>query len=240
MGDVEGLGLGLVVAHAQPRERLGVLRGEVSFLQIERVFESAEELAAELELAVEIGAERPAEIGRLGGPIIGAVEANAAYMVGIVRRQVVRHLDGFRHVGGACEAVVGRDAARRHVAAVIGPVEIVVAHLPLDRQREEALHGGPRAPDHRVRELMIDDVEEPGARAGRADRPCHGLAFGPARREERAEVDDGHFGARGPAHRRLVHALPDLKRYPGGHDASLVDPGFWHDSANRRAMKACP
>ena len=219
-----GSRLGLVVADAEPGERLGVLGGEVAFLQIEGVLEGAEELAAELQLAVEIGAERPAEVGGLRRPVVGAVEANAAHMVGIVRRQVMRHLDGLRDVAGAVEAVVGGDPARRHVAPVIGPVEIVVAHLPLEREREEALHGGCGPRDHRLRKLMVDDVEEAGPGAGGADCPSHGLALGQARREQRAEVDDRHLLQRRAANRRLVHALPDLKRCRCAHGASLLPP----------------
>ena len=238
MSDVEGLRLRLVVADAKPGERLGVPGGEIPLLQIQRVLEGAEELAAELQLAIEIGAERPAEVGRLRRPVVGAVEANAAHMVGIVRRQVMRHLDGLRDIAGAFEAVVGRNPARRHIAPVIGPVEVMVAHLLRDREREEPLHGSLRPRDHRLRELMVDDIEEAGARAGCVDRPRHGLALGPARRIERTEVDDRHLGGRGAPHCRRVHALPDLKRCSCGHRGSPVAPHFWHDSASRLIMTA--
>ena len=77
MGDVEIRALRRVITHSGARQWLGKFFGEIARRHIKRQLEGAEDRTAKFDLAIIIGAERPAEIGWTLGPIVGAVTLKA-------------------------------------------------------------------------------------------------------------------------------------------------------------------
>ena len=200
-----------IIADAQTRHRLGVELEEMILRHVDRERHGAADARAELQLAVEIGAERPAEIRRVDRPVVRPIETDAALVVRIVGREVVRHLDRLVQVA-ALQRVVGLDAFERHIAAMIGRGEIVDAHLLLERKREEALHGFLGPPDHTRRKGVVLDVEKADMAARVADRLRHLLALRQARRIDSAEIHHRHFVNREPFEAGRVQAFADLER----------------------------
>ena len=114
-------------------------------------------------------------MSRAHRPVVGAIKAVAAEVIRVVRRQIFRHLDRFRHIA-AHEGVISVNALQRHIAPVVGPVEIMAFHLVFDRQAEKPLHRGARAGDDRLRKLVVleHQIARPGKRI--AEGPAHRLA----------------------------------------------------------------